>query len=78
MYNPNVPACKHLLIFRLYNEQCKSLIRQTAVSFDGSTILGAGEDGTIWRWDEVDHPSVNEKKQVETRRHCRHCRRSRD
>jgi hypothetical protein len=22
-----------------------------------STILGAGEDGTIWRWDEVDHRS---------------------
>jgi len=33
--NSTVPACKHLLIFRLYNEQCKSLIRQTAVSFDG-------------------------------------------
>jgi hypothetical protein len=68
--------------FRLTNQQCKSPIRQTAVSFDGryhailsflfvfslwmhgnvtmmfslsSTILGAGEDGTIWRWDEVDH-----------------------
>ena len=23
-----------------------------------STILGAGEDGTIWRWDEVDHASA--------------------
>ncbi|KAK3119060.1 hypothetical protein QOZ80_9BG0713010 [Eleusine coracana subsp. coracana] len=44
------------LIARLSNEQCKAPIRQTAVSFDGSIILGAGEDGTIWRWDEVDHP----------------------
>jgi len=42
-----------------------------------STILGAGEDGSMWRWDEVDHPTVNEKKQVETPRR-RRSRRSRD
>jgi len=33
--NSTVPACKHFIIFRLYNQQCKSPIRQTAVSFDG-------------------------------------------
>ncbi|CAO2206192.1 unnamed protein product [Urochloa humidicola] len=54
-----------LLTARLYNEQCKTLIRQTAVSIDGSTILGAGEDGTIWRWDEVDHPNIKIKKKQE-------------
>ncbi|GJN39734.1 hypothetical protein PR202_gb28870 [Eleusine coracana subsp. coracana] len=45
------------LITRLTNQQCKSPIRQTAVSYDGRIILGAGEDGNIWRWDEVDPPS---------------------
>ncbi|WVZ95193.1 hypothetical protein U9M48_040989 [Paspalum notatum var. saurae] len=43
--------------FRLHHHQSKVPIRQTALSYDGSTILAAGDDGTIWRWDEVDHPS---------------------
>ncbi|WVZ86716.1 hypothetical protein U9M48_033459 [Paspalum notatum var. saurae] len=58
IYVWEVQSSPPVLIARLYNQQCKSPIRQTAVSFDGSTILGAGEDGTIWRWDEVDHPST--------------------
>ncbi|KAG9150686.1 hypothetical protein Leryth_008145 [Lithospermum erythrorhizon] len=41
------------LVARLSHPQSKSPIRQTAVSFDGSTILGCCEDGTIWRWDLV-------------------------
>ncbi|KAL6658850.1 hypothetical protein ACP70R_002890 [Stipagrostis hirtigluma subsp. patula] len=57
IYVWEVQSSPPVLIARLTNQQCKSPIRQTAVSFDGSTILGAGEDGTIWRWDEVDHPS---------------------
>ncbi|PAN34236.1 hypothetical protein PAHAL_6G076500 [Panicum hallii] len=77
IYLWEVQSSPPVLTARLYNEQCKSLIRQTAVSFDGSTILGAGEDGNIWRWDEVDQHSVNEKKQVETRHRRRH-RRCRD
>ncbi len=28
-------------------------VRQTAVSYDASTILGCCEDGTIWRWDST-------------------------
>lgn len=28
-------------------------VRQTAVSYDGSTVLAACEDGTIQRWDLV-------------------------
>ncbi|KAF4365820.1 hypothetical protein F8388_014476 [Cannabis sativa] len=42
-----------VLTARLSHAQSKSPIRQTAVSFDGSTILSCCEDGTIWRWDDV-------------------------
>ncbi|KAK8651806.1 hypothetical protein V6N13_141388 [Hibiscus sabdariffa] len=42
-----------VLIARLSHAQSKSPIRQTAMSFDGSTILCCCEDGTIWRWDAV-------------------------
>ena len=28
-------------------------VRQTAVSYNGSTVLACCEDGTIWRWDAV-------------------------
>nr|WIL94302.1 FIE2 [Gladiolus x hybridus] len=42
-----------VLIARLSHPQCKSPIRQTAMSFDGSTILSCCEDGSIWRWDVV-------------------------
>ena len=31
-------------------------VRQTAVSFDASTILACCEDGTIWRWDLTSTP----------------------
>ena len=37
--------------------ECHSLIvlqvRQTAVSYDASTILACCEDGTVWRWDST-------------------------
>ncbi|GMN56181.1 hypothetical protein TIFTF001_025306 [Ficus carica] len=42
-----------VLIARLSHAQSKSPIRQTAMSFDGSTILSCCEDGTIWRWDAI-------------------------
>ncbi|XP_044474213.1 polycomb group protein FIE1-like [Mangifera indica] len=42
-----------VLIARLSHAQSKSPIRQTAMSFDGSTILSCCEDGAIWRWDAV-------------------------
>ncbi|EEF39534.1 fertilization-independent endosperm protein, putative [Ricinus communis] len=42
-----------VLIARLSHNQSKSPIRQTAMSFDGSTILSCCEDGTIWRWDVI-------------------------
>ncbi|KAF6159434.1 hypothetical protein GIB67_032205 [Kingdonia uniflora] len=45
-----------VLIARLSHLQCKSPIRQTAMSFDGSTILGCCEDGSIWRWDAITVP----------------------
>ncbi|PWA74234.1 polycomb group protein FIE2 [Artemisia annua] len=41
------------LIARLSHVLSKSPIKQTAMSFDGSTILSCCEDGTIWRWDTV-------------------------
>ncbi|CAK9225721.1 unnamed protein product [Sphagnum troendelagicum] len=41
------------LIAKLSHSQCKSPIRQTATSYDGSTILCCCEDGCIWRWDLV-------------------------
>ncbi|RDX90958.1 Polycomb group protein FIE2 [Mucuna pruriens] len=47
-----------ILIARLSHPQSKSPIRQTAMSFDGSTILSCCEDGTIWRWDDVTNPST--------------------
>lgn len=28
-------------------------VRQTAVSYDASTILACCEDGTIWRWNST-------------------------
>ncbi|CAO2168455.1 unnamed protein product [Urochloa humidicola] len=67
IYLWEVQSCPPVLTARLYNEQCKCVIRQTAVSHDGSTILGAGDDGNIWRWDQVDHPKPPKKKQVEKR-----------
>ncbi|KAI6690507.1 polycomb group protein FIE1 [Syzygium oleosum] len=42
-----------VLIAKLSHAQSKSPIRQTAMSFDGSTILSCCEDGTIWRWDAI-------------------------
>ncbi|KAM3396278.1 hypothetical protein P3S68_005284 [Capsicum galapagoense] len=46
------------LIARLSHVQSKLPIRQTAMSFDGSTILSCCEDGTIWRWDVLPHPRM--------------------
>eukprot|EP00850_Spirogloea_muscicola_P002241 SM000008S22330 [mRNA] locus=s8:1123962:1126819:+ [translate_table: standard] len=40
---------------RLKNAHLRSIIRQTAVSHDGRIIIACCEDGTLWRWDEVDH-----------------------
>ncbi|KHN36729.1 Polycomb group protein FERTILIZATION-INDEPENDENT ENDOSPERM [Glycine soja] len=47
-----------VLAAKLSHPQSKSPIRQTATSFDGSTILSCCEDGTIWRWD-VSKPSTS-------------------
>ncbi|BBN04603.1 polycomb protein EED [Marchantia polymorpha subsp. ruderalis] len=41
------------LLAKLCASGCKSPIRQTATSYDGSIILCCCEDGTIWRWDAV-------------------------
>ncbi|EFJ32504.1 hypothetical protein SELMODRAFT_143777 [Selaginella moellendorffii] len=40
-------------VAKLSHSQCKSPIRQTATSVDGSTILCCCEDGSIWRWDSA-------------------------
>ncbi|GBG75800.1 hypothetical protein CBR_g21046 [Chara braunii] len=45
------PQNSPLAITKLGTPQCKSPVRQTATSFDGSTILCCCEDGSIWRWD---------------------------
>ncbi|KAG2437711.1 hypothetical protein HYH02_011089 [Chlamydomonas schloesseri] len=36
---------------KLSAPQCRSVVRQTAVSWDGNSIIAACEDGTIHRWD---------------------------
>ncbi|KAM0919379.1 hypothetical protein ACQ4PT_008286 [Festuca glaucescens] len=58
IYVWEVQASPPVLINKLGSQQCKSPIRQTAVSFDGSTILACCEEGVIYRWDEVDHPKA--------------------
>jgi hypothetical protein len=35
LVSSHASGCQCFIIFRLYNQQCKSPIRQTAVSFDG-------------------------------------------
>ncbi|CAH8361978.1 unnamed protein product [Eruca vesicaria subsp. sativa] len=42
-----------VLVTVLSHEQSNSVIRQTAMSTDGTTILAACEDGTIRRWDAI-------------------------
>uniref|UniRef100_A0A0D9X464 Polycomb group protein FIE1 n=1 Tax=Leersia perrieri TaxID=77586 RepID=A0A0D9X464_9ORYZ len=61
IYLWEIQASPPVLIARLSNPQVKSAIRQTAMSFDGSTILACTEDGNIWRWDEVDQPAIPNK-----------------
>ncbi|GAB2210637.1 hypothetical protein Droror1_Dr00015910 [Drosera rotundifolia] len=53
IYVWELQSCPPVLIARLSHPQSKSPIRQTAISFDGSTILAGCEDGTIWRWDSI-------------------------
>ena len=36
---------------KLWAPQLKDPIRQTAVSYDGKTILACCEDGSVFRWD---------------------------
>lgn len=40
-------------------------VRQTAVSYDMSTVLACCEDGTIWRWDSARAPESDEGSQDE-------------
>ncbi|KAF8103929.1 hypothetical protein N665_0182s0036 [Sinapis alba] len=40
-----------VLFTMLSHYQSKSMIRQTAMSVNGNTILATSEDGTLWRWD---------------------------
>ncbi|QCE09814.1 polycomb group protein FERTILIZATION-INDEPENDENT ENDOSPERM-like [Vigna unguiculata] len=51
-------SCPPVLSTKLSHPQSKAPIRQTATSFDGSTILSCAEDGTIWRWDDVSNSST--------------------
>ncbi|CAO2833495.1 unnamed protein product [Amaranthus hypochondriacus] len=53
IYVWELQSCPPVLISKLSHPQSKSPIRQTAMSFDGSTILACCEDGTIWRWDVI-------------------------
>ncbi|GLC45623.1 hypothetical protein PLESTB_001786700 [Pleodorina starrii] len=43
---------------RLSAPQCKAVVRQTAVSWDGSTILASCEDGSVHRWDRENGESA--------------------
>ncbi|XP_010236415.2 polycomb group protein FIE2 [Brachypodium distachyon] len=53
IYVWDVQASPPVLVTRLINPECKNIIRHTAMSLDGSMILGCSEDGSIYRWDEV-------------------------
>ncbi|VVA98962.1 unnamed protein product [Arabis nemorensis] len=53
IYVWDLKSCPPVLITKLSHTQSKSVIRQTAMSVDGSTILACCEDGTIWRWDVI-------------------------
>ncbi|KFK39391.1 fertilization-independent endosperm protein [Arabis alpina] len=53
IYVWDLKSCPPVLITKLSHHQSKYVIRQTAMSVDGSTILAGCEDGTIWRWDVV-------------------------
>ncbi|XP_048630329.1 polycomb group protein FERTILIZATION-INDEPENDENT ENDOSPERM-like [Brassica napus] len=53
IYVWDLKSCPPVLVTVLSHNQSKSVIRQTAMSTDGNTILAASEDGTIWRWDAI-------------------------
>ena len=42
------------LLQKISHTSCHSACRQAALSFDGSTIISAHDDGSIWRWDDRD------------------------
>ncbi|CAD7700744.1 unnamed protein product [Ostreobium quekettii] len=52
IYTWDMEAAPEQLQLKLVHKDCKSVVRQTAVSFDGSVIVASCEDGTIWRWDK--------------------------
>ncbi|XP_014522006.2 polycomb group protein FERTILIZATION-INDEPENDENT ENDOSPERM isoform X2 [Vigna radiata var. radiata] len=58
IYVWELQSCPPILATKLSHPQSNSPIRQTATSFDGSTILSCTEDGTIWRWDDVSNSST--------------------
>ncbi|BAT92422.1 hypothetical protein LR48_Vigan05g145300 [Vigna angularis] len=58
IYVWELQSCPPVLATKLSHPQSISPIRQTATSFDGSTILSCCEDGTIWRWDDVSNSST--------------------
>lgn len=45
----NVPTNKRSALVHL---KCNSAVRQTSFSKDGSIIVAACDDGSIWRWDK--------------------------
>ncbi|GAX80271.1 hypothetical protein CEUSTIGMA_g7709.t1 [Chlamydomonas eustigma] len=49
LYNPHEPASSHVV--QLKTGKNTAVVRQTAVSQDGSIVLASCEDGSIWRWD---------------------------
>lgn len=45
----DVPVNKKSTLFHM---KCNSAVRQTSFSRDGSVLVTACDDGTIWRWDK--------------------------
>ncbi|GJP36790.1 hypothetical protein CLOM_g8656 [Closterium sp. NIES-68] len=53
VYVYDLQSSPPILLSTLSRKDCKTQIRQTAVSHDGRIIMSCDDDGWLWRWDLV-------------------------